>query len=59
VRWQLPLIRLLWLSVGLATLGFVLIWLGTVTSPIWLWLGLAAFVVAMLLGPASRYLAEG
>ena len=52
----MPVIRFLWLSVGLASLGFLLIWLGTLVSPLGLWIGLGVFVAAMLLGPASRYL---
>ncbi len=56
MRWRLSRLRLLWLSVGLASLGFILIWLGGFTSPLSLWIGLGAFVAAMLLGPASRYL---
>lgn len=55
----MPAIRFFWLSLALATLGFILIWLGASTAPALLWAGLALFVVAMLLGPLSRYLGRG
>ncbi len=48
--------RFLWLALGLAGLGFILIWLGAMHAPPLLWLGLALFVAGMLLAPASRYL---
>ncbi|MDI7278135.1 MAG: hypothetical protein QME94_19325 [Anaerolineae bacterium] len=47
--------RLLWWSLGLAALGFLLIWAGTVGPEFILWIGIAIFVLAMLLAPATRY----
>ena len=48
-------IRILWLALGLASLGFILIWQGTFNHGVLLWLGLAVFIVALLLGVATRY----
>lgn len=49
---------MLWLSLGLAALGFILIWLGTFAGELLLWLGMLVFVVAMLLGPATRFVGK-
>jgi len=51
-------LTLLWWSLGLAALGFLLIWAGTVGPPIALWIGIVIFVLAMLVAPATRLLEE-
>jgi len=47
-----------WMSLGLVTVGFILIWMGTFLEQTLLWVGLVLFLAGMLLGPATRYFAS-
>lgn len=47
--------RILWLSLGLSALGYLLIWYGAWFAEAVLWLGLLVFSVGMLLGPLTRF----
>ena len=49
---------MLWLSLGLAALGFLLMWVGTFAGSLLLYLGVLVFVAAMLLGPATRFIGK-
>ena len=46
---------MLWMSLGLSAVGFLLIWWGSFAEEWLLWIGLIVFVIGTLLGPATRY----